>query len=128
MDTFTENWSRFNLAYIFPNRVMVELIFNRIYHCSRESRFIVIYTWKLRALWFPKLIKLSIQHPLRILSTWSTVTDLAESGQVPSSPTGGKIPFTSWMLSGRDDQKLENCPGGLSKLGAELVQKKNQQS
>ena len=47
----------------------------------------------------------------------------AESGQVTSSPTGGKIHFTTRMLSGRDDQKLEICLVGPSKLGADLVQK-----
>ena len=35
------------------------------------------------ALWFSKLIKLAIQQPIRIPSSWATVTDLAESGLVP---------------------------------------------
>ena len=61
-----------------------------------------------------KLMKLSIQPPLRIPSSLSTVTDLAESGQIRHMPTGSKIKFTGWMLSGGDGQKLENCLVGLS--------------
>ena len=60
LDAFSEDWSRFRLAYIFPPPVMMELILNRIYQCLGESRFIVICPWKLRALWFPKP---SSNHP-----------------------------------------------------------------
>ena len=74
LDALTED----KVAYIFPHPVMMELILNRIYQCSGNSRFIVIYPWKPRALWFPKLMKLAIQQPIRIPSSLSTVTDLAD--------------------------------------------------
>ena len=35
-------------------------------------------------------MKLAIQQPLRIPSSWTTVKDLAESGMVPSTPTAGQ--------------------------------------
>ena len=94
---------------------MMELILNRIYQYSTESRFIVICPWKPKAQWFPELMKLSTHPPLRIPSSWTTVQDMAESGHVPGSPTGDKIKLTAWKLSGRDCLKLEDCPVGLSK-------------
>ena len=45
----------------------------------------------------PWLMKLSIQKLVRILGSWSKGTDLAESGMVPSTPTGREINFTAWM-------------------------------
>ena len=45
----------------------------------------------------PWLMKLSIQKSVRILGSWSKGTDLAESGMVPSTPTGREINFTAWM-------------------------------
>ena len=116
MKAFTENWNRFKPTYIFPPPVLMELIPNRFYQCLGESRFIVICPWELRALWFPRLIKLTIQQPIRIRSSWSTGTDLTESGMVPSTLTGKRISVTAWMLSGKDVHKLENCPVGLSRL------------
>ena len=98
---------------------MMELIPNRFYQCSGRSRFIIICPWELRVLWFPRLMKLTIQQPIRILSS------LAESGMVPSTPTGREISFTAWTLSGKDVHKLENCPVGplrLSSRGAQNPQ------
>ena len=74
---------------------MMELILKRIYQCFGESRFILIRSWMPKAQWFPESMKLSTQPPLRIPSNWTTVTDMAESRQVPITPTGGKIMFTA---------------------------------
>ena len=35
IDTFTEDWDKFTLAYIFPPPPMVELVLNRIYQCFK---------------------------------------------------------------------------------------------
>ena len=39
LEALTEDWSKFKLAYIFPPPVMMELIQNRIYQCSGNSKF-----------------------------------------------------------------------------------------
>ena len=107
LKAFSENWNRFKSTYIFPPLVLMEMTPNRFYQCLGESRFIVICPWELRALWFLRLIKLTIQQPIRIRRSWSTGTDLTESGK--------KISVTAWMLSGKDVHKLENCPVGRSR-------------
>ena len=67
-------------------------------------------------MWFPKVLKLAIQPPMRILVSWNTVVDMAESEYFPINNKGGKIKFVAWKLSGMGGQKLENCLLGLSKL------------
>ena len=116
IDAFTKNWNRFMLAYIFPPPPMIELILNRIYQCSRDTSFIVITPWRQSAQWFPKVLKLAVQCPVRLPVSWNTVVDLTESGQTPTNIKGGKIKFAAWKLSGLGGQKLENCPLGLSRL------------
>lgn len=116
IDAFTKNWDQFSLAYVFPPPVMMELILNRIFQCSRNSQFIVISPWKPKAQWFPKAVKLAVQPPIRLPVSLETVTDLAESNCYPATPSGGKIKFVAWLLSGKEGQKLENCPLGLSRL------------
>ena len=76
----------------------------------------MICPWKPKANWFLKLRILAIQQSVGILSYWSTMTDLAEAGMVPSILAGEVIKFTAWLLEGKDVNKLENCPVGLSKL------------
>ena len=95
---------------------MVELILNRIFQCSGNTRFIVITPWKPKAQWFSKAVKLAVQDPVRLPVTRQTVVDMAESGCVPTNPSGGMIRFVAWVLTGKDGQKLENCPLGLSRL------------
>ena len=51
------------------SQVMMEQTSNRFGQCMGESRFTVICPWELRALWFPRLMKLTIQLPVRILSS-----------------------------------------------------------
>ena len=51
-------------------------------HADLISRNKVMLDWHL-----DRASKLGIQQPFRIPSNWSTVTDLAESGMVPSTPT-----------------------------------------
>ena len=116
IDVFTKDWDRFSLAYVFPPPPMVELILNRIFQCSGNSRFIVITPWKPKAQWFSKAVKLAVQDPVRLPVTRQTVVDMAESGCVPTNPSGGMIRFVAWVLTGKDGQKLENCPLGLSRL------------
>ena len=116
IDAFTKNWDRFTLAYIFPPPPMIELILNRIYQCSRDTSFIVITPWRQSAQWFPKVLKLAVQCPVRLPVSWNTVVDLTVSGQIPTNIKGGKIKFATWKLSGLGGQKLENCPLGLSRL------------
>ena len=57
IDAFTKRWDRFSLSYIFPPPPMVELVLNRIYQCSQDSRFILITRWARSATWFPKALK-----------------------------------------------------------------------
>ena len=57
IDAFTKDWDRFNLSYIFPPPPMVELVLNRIYQCSQDSRFILVTRWATSATWFPKALK-----------------------------------------------------------------------
>ena len=116
IDAFTEDWDRFTLAYIFHPPPMVELVLNRIYQCSKNSSFIVITPWRVRALWFPKVLKLATQPPMRLPVSWNTVVDMAESKYFPTNSKGGKIKFVAWKLSGMGGHKLENCPLGLSRL------------
>ena len=116
IDAFTKDWDQFTLAYIFPPPPMVELILNRIYQCSKNSSFIVVTPWRTSALWFPKVLKLAIQSPVRLPVSWNTVVDVAESECFPTNSKGGKIKFVAGKLSGMGGQKLENCPLGLSRL------------
>lgn len=116
IDAFTKDWNRFSLAYVFPPPPMVELILNRIFQCSGGSRFIVITPWKPKAQWFSKAVSLALQVPVRLPVAEQTVVDMAESGCIPTNTAGGKIRFVAWMLTGKDGQKLENCPLGLSAL------------
>ena len=75
---------------------------------------------KPRALWFPKLIKLAIQQPIRIPSSWATVTDLAASGMVPRK---------DYQLH-HQDAIWEGRPqvGGLSSSAVQTVQQGRAQS
>ena len=57
VDAFTKKWDRFSLSYIFPPPPMVELVLNRIYQCSKDSRFILVTCWATSATWFPKALK-----------------------------------------------------------------------
>ena len=116
IDAFTKDWDQFTVAYIFPPPPMVELILNRIYQCSKNSSFIVITPWRTSALWFPKVLKLATQSPVRLPISWNTVVDVAESECFPTNSKGGKIKFVAWKLSGMGGQKLENSPLGLSRL------------
>ena len=116
IDAFTKDWDRFSLAYVFPPPQMVELILNRIFQCFGDSRFIVITPWKPKAQWFSKAVNLAVQDPVRLPVTRQTVVDMAESGCVPTNPSGGMIRFVAWVLTGKDGQKLENRPMGLSRL------------
>ena len=116
VDAFTQNWDQFQLAYVFPPPVMMELILNRIYQCSQNTKFVVISPWKTKAQWFPKALCLSTQLPIRLPVSWQTVRDLAESDCIPSTRSGDKIRFVAWQLSGRGGQRLEDCPLGLNKL------------
>ena len=116
IDAFTQNWDRFKLAYVFPPVVMVELILNRIFQCKTSSRFILISPWKPKARWFPKILTLALQSPVRFPLSLNTVVDVAGSGCIPRTPTGGKMKFVAWLLSGKGGPKLENCPLGLSRL------------
>ena len=116
IDAFTKDWSVFSLAYVFPPPPMVELILNRIFQCSGDSRFIVITPWKPKAQWFSKAVMLAVQDPVRLPVSEQTVVDMAESGCIPTNPAGGKIRFVAWMLTGKDGQKLDSCPLGLSPL------------
>ena len=51
IDAFTKNWDQFSISYIFPPPPMAELVLNRIYQGSQDSRFILITRW------FPKALK-----------------------------------------------------------------------
>ena len=88
-DAFTEDWRKFTLAYIFPSPVMMELILNRIYQYSKESRFILIYPWKPIAQWFPSGSGSPVDP--------KQLDHGGRHGQV--RPTGGKFKFTALMLS-----------------------------
>ena len=57
IDAFTKDWDRFSLSYIFPPPPIVELVLNRIYQCSQDSRFILVTRWAVSAAWFPKALK-----------------------------------------------------------------------
>ena len=116
VDVFTKNWDLFSLAYVFPPPVMMELILNRIYQCSRETTFIVISPWKPKAVWFPKALLLAVTPPTRLPVSWETVVEVGKSDCIPATPSGGKIKFVAWKLSGGGGHKLENCPLGLNKL------------
>ena len=116
VDAFTEDWDRFSLSYIFPHPPMVELILNRIYQCSMESKFILITPWRMSAVWFPKALKLATQPPVRLPVSWKTVVELGQSGDPPTTKRGSKTRFVAWKLSGWGGHKLENCLLGLSLL------------
>ena len=116
IDAFTQDWDRFSLSYIFPPPVMMELIMNRIFQCKSSSKFIVISPWKPRSRWFPKALALVIKPPVRLPVQENSVVDLAGSGCIPSTPSGGKMKFVAWTLSGKEGPRLENCPLGLSRL------------
>ena len=115
-DVFTKNWDNFTLAYVFPPPVMVELILNRIYQCSRDTTFIMISPWKPNAVWFPKALLLACSPPTRLPVSYDTVVEVGMSDCIPVTPSGGKIKFVAWKLSGGGGRKLENCPLGLNKL------------
>ena len=57
IDAFTKDWDRFSLSYIFPPPPIVELVLNRIYQCSQDSRFILVTRWATIEAWFPKALK-----------------------------------------------------------------------
>ena len=57
IDAFTKDWDRFRLSYIFPPPPIVELVLNRIYQCSQDSRFILVTRWATSATWFSKALK-----------------------------------------------------------------------
>ena len=58
IDAFTKNWDNFSISYIFPPPPMTELVLNRIYQCSQDSRFILVTRWtKTTETWFPKALK-----------------------------------------------------------------------
>ena len=116
IDAFTENWNLYDLAYVFPPPAMIELILNRIFQCQQKTKFIVITPWKMKAKWFPKALSLATETPIRLPLSFKTVVDLANSTVIPVTPSGGKIRFVAWKLTGRDGPKLENCPLGLSRL------------
>ena len=128
VDCFTQNWDSHSLSYVFPPPVMMELILNRIYQCRRENRFIVISPWKVKAQWFPKAVKLSLQPPFRLPLSWETVKDLVESGCLPTTPAGNKIKFVAWMLSGGEGPRLEDCPLGLSGLYSRAGRRQRRQA
>ena len=69
-----------------------------------------------KAQWFPKALILSSQMPIRLPISRETVHDLSESNCVPRTPSGAKIKFVAWQLSGRGGPRLEDCPLGLNKL------------
>ena len=95
----TIHWSRTKPAYLFlPPRIM-GLISNRLYQYRGRSRFTVVHPRELRELWSPWLMRPHTHTPIRILGSWFKWTDLAESGMVPSTPTGREINFTAWMPS-----------------------------
>ena len=116
VDVFTKNWDLFSLAYVFPPPVMMELILNRIYQSSKDTTFIVISPWKPKAVWFPKALLLAVTPPTRLPVSWETVVEVGKSDCIPATPSGGKIKFVAWKLSGGGGHKLENCPLGLNKL------------
>jgi len=116
VDVFTKDWDKFSLAYVFPPPVMVELILNRIYQCNRTTTFIMITPWKPKSVWFPKALLLACQPPIRLPVSLDTVVEMGRSDVIPVTPTGGKIKFVAWKLSGGEGRKLENCPLGLNKL------------
>ena len=57
IDAFTKNWDQFSISYIFPPPPMAELVLNRIYQCSQDSRFILITRWSTIETWVPKALK-----------------------------------------------------------------------
>ena len=57
VDAFTKKWDDYSLSYIFPPAPIVELVLNRIYQCSKDSRFILVMRWATSATWFPKALK-----------------------------------------------------------------------
>ena len=57
VDAFTKKWDDYSLSYIFPPAPIVELVLNRIYQCSKDSRFILVTRWATSATWFPKALK-----------------------------------------------------------------------
>ena len=93
---------------------MMELILNRIFQCQRTATVLVICLWKPKARWFTKMLALATQLPVRLPLSWDTVVDMAESGCNPVTPTGDKIKFAAWKLSGKAGPALEDCPLGLS--------------
>ena len=116
VDVFTKNWNEFTMAYVFPPPVMMELILNRIYQCNKSTSFIVISPWKPKAVWFLKALQLASTPPTRLPMSWDTVVEVGRSDCIPATPSGGKIKFVAWKLSGGGGQQLENCPLGLNRL------------
>ena len=110
VEVFTKNWDTFNLVYVFPPPVMMELILNRIYQCNTDTRFILVSPWKPKAQWFPKLLSLTERAPLRLPLSWETVTDLAGSHCIralsQSKSKSGHL-LKSWK-SGHTATKLSN--------------------
>ena len=127
IDALVKDWNQFSLAYVFPPPVMMELILNRIFQCSPETDFIVISPWKPKAQWFSKMLHLTNIPPVRLPVSTETVVDLAGSTCVPRTPSGGKIKFVAWKLSGGGGLSLDNCPLGLaawySRAGREQLRK-----
>ena len=114
IDALVMDWNHFSLAYVFPPPVMMELILNRIFQCSPRTNFIVISPWKPKAQWFPKMLHLTRIPPVKLPVSHETVVDLADSTCVPRTPSGGKIRFVAWKLSGGGGHNLDNCPLGLA--------------
>ena len=114
-DALVMDWNRFSKAYVFPPPVMIELILNRIFQCNPSSEFIVVTPWKPKAQWFGKIQHLAKEPPLRLPVSESTVVDLADSTCFPRTPSGNRIRFVVWKLSGKGGHSLESCPLGLAK-------------
>ena len=122
IDSFTEDWNKFSLAYIFPPPQMMELVLNRIYQCNKSTKFIVISPWKKALPWFQKALSLAMCLPIRLPVQKRTVQDLEVPMTPPENKSGSLIRFVAWKLSGggkaRDGKIVQwGCPDFTQELG-----------
>jgi hypothetical protein len=99
MDAMAQDWDMFRSNYIFPPEPILPMILQKIACCSRETTFILVTPYWRSRLWFPRLLAMSPDLPLRLPLRENLVVELA-TGQPPM--VRNILRLVVWTLTGQD--------------------------
>ena len=110
VDAFRQSWSGWRV-YAFPPINLIERVLLKIRAEQVESAIVVVPFWPRRP-WFPLLMSMSVERPVRFRPEISLLSQRLQGKGILYHPDLLSLSLTAWRLSGK--------PGGVQAIASPL--------